>query len=675
MAIIDRQVKDRIVTRGLGLGSEDKISGSISISGNIINFVYEEKLYYPTTGIYSDIEGWHWDRTEAQTIAIDDDSKLITSSLGGIPYNLKDGIPEDMYSGNVISGCELLNVEEKDNKWIPEISTGKYSVAGVDKKLFSNNSICKVASGGEVNLSNYNYNRDDLLVAIYKRDENYRKLIFREFKDTNSIYSYKNTNDVIVINNYKLFVGADTDDTNQIKSSWEEIGVYSGIEFSRVFYLKYFGVDSASIKVAIYDGFSTNVLNNDDFILDAELGIITIKDTVDILGTVYCKYIAIPRVDIELETGTFKSNLDLKPHHYKQCNGIIEVSTEDRHLARLILSTDKDSFNYGSDSCLLTVKARNRLDKAVDEIPITLYWENDAEGEGKFEGNLDKIKIETNSSGEAFARASFPLTNFSSSKFFDTYNQAGFPTEDTQLTMADIENVYLFEYLKVDPFYGSSGLTIDVTIENDSDNKVLIINEDLASEDYKIFRNLLALDEVVKLVDTETDCFKKIYNSGFALYENNSASYKISIKEIGLNKIYLNTPVNDGITSVVLFKKNENHSGKGVPLILYDSSGKILRPDRIADGKIIYYFLSNRQDSLVKGYRIFYPKTFIVRAKAKDPATGIDIHSDEVELNISLASSYIQKIELEGVGVGSNIGVASFLGFGASTRSIYLEGN
>ena len=109
MALIDRQVRDRITSRGLGDLTLATDAAQVSFGLNVKGEVYIDRYYYPTTGVYSteeSIEGWKWDITNWQLFNDNTPGKenTIESSIGGYNYNLLDNIPETYYRGSIVNG-------------------------------------------------------------------------------------------------------------------------------------------------------------------------------------------------------------------------------------------------------------------------------------------------------------------------------------------------------------------------------------------------------------------------------------------------------------------------------------------------------------------------------------------------------------------------------------------
>lgn len=709
MALIDRQVRDRIVSRGLGntgtdLQKQDP-ENAVKKYYPIKSFVYLDKLYYPTTGVVSkeeDIKGWHWDRTTAQEYRPgNSQSKEITDHIGGYKYNLLEGTKREDYTGSVIDGCELKEIKEvpesKGFSWNPVIKTGSYSLKGIDKPLYSSSSINKIFDTASLDLSNYaaTGNLDNVTVAMYKRDEFLIKTIYREYKETNKIYKYRvgeisytyTIDDERVLDRNSNINEDNITDT--IFESLEKVGTYSSGQLNRQYYLKFF----PAIDVSVY----INRTKIDNIVVDKDLGIIKI-DNIEESGEVRVAYKAVPRIDFEMQPEVgFQSKLDIKPHNYNQSNGLIEITCEERHVASIdLISSLKngESLKYGSDSAQLTALVLNSLKQPVDEIPVT-FKSLDTKQEVYFEGNLLENVSESNSNGEAYTSINAPLSSEASSYFFSGgYPSGGFTIDTNELTeMGDVaQKAIIFEVLACDPFYGSKGITLNISsILEDSGEWYFPIETNLDSQDYKLFRNVLDKN-FVNAVDG-VDCFKVFYNSGFAKFNGNAIldslfpNYKMPIKRITKDRIYVHgVPPVTTFSSITIFQKNSNYNlstePKGVERVLYykenpDSNPILMRPNHLAPGVLHYTKLQNRQnDELVVGYRIYVPRKTRLQASCIDPATGNTILSNIISVKVELPDIYKSKIVFhENDDSASTLDIMNYISYDAVDNNFYFEGS
>ena len=703
MAIIDKNIIDNVVSRGLGLGLEknDGDSDLLTITKSIEANVYSDEYYYPTTGCFSkeEIDGWRWNRTLPQEISIVEhgEANEITTHIGGYAYSLKEGIPEDLYRGNVIQGCSLVDVIEEESKWKPALNKGSYSVKGIDKNFYSSNSFCKVLENESTNLSETIdfLQKDTFQIAIYTRDKNFVKKIFREYKEENTIYKYSLNDGAIALDSEKKYfqVGAlRSMSVNDANNSLEKVG---SLNNGNYVYLKYF--PAKDLNLYKVNGSSIELVNSSSYTLDRELGILKCNDD-EALGECYAEYKAVPRLDCELlGSGSFVSNIDLKSHKWERGNGLVEISPEDKHVTQLQLSrVDEGDLLYGGEFKSLSCLALNSKDNPVDEIDITIEC-IDTNQEIFFEGNLVKFKSPSNSDGKVFTSINAPLTSESSSYYFkvnkgdsDSYFQFAIPQEE--INQGSFNESVIFEVLSMDPFYGSDGLTFDFEIHDNE--KLKISGYQLNKDDYAMFRNLLEISESYSTQNENETNNPFVYNTGLLRSSTTPISVGIVNIEnkdgdvyITLEKGFNLSRVNDS-DSITVYKKNSKirsaNSNLGVERVLYkledeSSNIELLRPTSYLNGKLIYANLGNRfsfleKGNLVQAYRIYVPRKTKIQASCIDPATGRRISSNTLEYELTLSDIYKSELDFETSEItGSRIDTANFISYDPAGNNIYVE--
>ena len=687
MALIDRQVRDRITSRGLGDLTLATDAAQVSFGLNVKGEVYIDRYYYPTTGVYSteeSIEGWKWDITNWQLFNDNTPGKenTIESSIGGYNYNLLDNIPETYYRGSIVNGCELVGIKDLEGSWNPEINTGVYSLQGKERKVFPNESFCKIFSSETIDLNEYASlaNLDNVVVAMYERKEDFSKNIYREYKEDNAVFKYSVSNNSFSIDSERYFqVGNKNAIFGDTKKSWEKIsGPGSG---TRTFYTKYFPINNISLRQKTTNGFLA--IDEVDYKFDADLGVVSVDS--NITGEIYIAYVVLPRIDIELKTfdKLHERRLDLKSHKWGQSNILVELSTEDKNVAKLELSanlTIGQSLKYGEDVALVKAIALDARDNVVDEIEVNFEC-LDNKQEVRYEGNLLRVLKITNSSGEAFTLINAPLSTAASSYLFQKNDAHQFSISSEEIANGeDIQNKAItFEVLKVDPLFGSTGLALEAVWEQSSRSFKVVQN--LESSDYSIYRNLMT-----NIRETDNDCFKIVYNSGILAGVIHNRNFYIS--KVDSERVYLGGDIrltDGGTYNIKIFKRNEKEStsiesssrtSQGLERVLYESqdgSLKLLKPDTVSNGLLTYTKLQNRLlDDLVIGYRIFIPRKTRLQAKCIDPATGITIYSNILEVNTELPEIYKSHLELDGD--QSTIDIGNFLSYSPVDGSkIYFE--
>lgn len=686
MSLVINKLKNKIATRGLG-GSGVLVQ-AFTFRVFLRAVVREEIEYHPTTGVLSqeeEIEGWCYDKAPPQDYS-NIESTVITS-IGGYKYNLDEGLVNSDFRGSCI-GCELIDVEEKYTDkiiWNPRVEVGNYSVNGQEKRLFSNGSVCFVAESSELVFESDTWKY--LLVgtsqaAIYKRDEFFVNSVYKRFE----LEIDEPTNKISIENFKEKQIGLNDakDDT------WESFGHVSQ---GHKTYLKYFPIKDLTLHGVI--GREVVPLATDvDYILDSETGTISWKT--DGIVAVYGKYTAIPRVDIEVIENYFSSNINLKPYLYKQASGIIEISPEEKNLHNIDLSADRNEVSVGAETRFLTAKATNKNGKTVDEIKITFHEVDEV----LYEGNLKELVKTTNASGEAFARASFPFRNNSLSNFIPisevSHNQEGsyFYVPDDVLESADLNDFYLFEVLKVDPFLGSNGIEfkqVNISAVNGVANEFEVtLSEEISlkKELYKLHRNDLKNPLNIPK-ETEINCFEMIYNVGNIKIDESTLDFVILNvnKNIIRIKAHSNMANNNivGTKTIKLFLKNENEEGLGVDRLCYTVNGDPLKPSKVQFSnynKEIHFNVklkdnvdttsgNGRTDGeIVSGYRIFYPKVKKFICSGIDPATGNQVFSNQVEITTTLSDKYKNELHVYNPNNDvSRLGGASYLTINPDTEN------
>ena len=677
MALVERQVTEKIVSRGLGDSKRTEAEEVHSVDLEVNVTVWQDKLYYPTTGTFSkeeNVNGWYWDRTHSQAY-----SKIptheIKTSVGGALYLESEGIPKDYYNGYVIAGCELLDIEKVEATWLPVLKTGSYSVNGKDKVLYSSNSICKRAEENATTILS-NLNKDNISVAIYSRDDDFVKSVYREYKEGGAIYSYLWDENNLTIPKNTLTIGnPNTADKNAL----EYAGIATGSEQN--LYTKYFPLKSIDVFVG---NDLSQLRESVDFTIDKDFGVIQLKDN-GTPGNVYCRYVAVPRIDIEVEASRgFKGTCDLKPHSSKQANGIIEISSEDRHVSKikLTLANQTNPLQYSSGSKGVKATCLDSKGNPVDEVEVVLYNLSTFK-EIKYEGNLEEQKLVTNSDGEVITVISAPLNNNSSSFFFENYSN-GFRLNEREVDIVNsnvLESALVFEILKVDPFHGSNGITLSLEWDASKNAYKIVGGANFTNADYKIFRNLIN-NELVKGKSSEAACYELFYNSGFISYDERNTTKLLPILKISNSHIWLAGSRED-LDQVKIFKKNENNRGLGFEHLLYEeneSSYSPIKANSFLNNLLRFNALNERNDNntnIVSGYRVVVPRKEQLQAKCVDPATGITIVSNIVDVALKLPDVYKTKITLDNENdqiAQVRIGVKSYLSVDAVGNTLVIGG-
>ena len=382
---------------------------------------------------------------------------------------------------------------------------------------------------------------------------------------------------------------------------------------------------------------------------------------------IYVNYKAVPRVDYDvLEENFDDKKINLKPYKKINSNGILELSIEEKHVSKINLTCDKPNIIsniFGtlyvqSDASKITAEVLNSNGKAVDEIKV-----NFEASKGNFEGIVPTISKVTNLSGEAFTSYSYEY-NEDSLQIFANPNEVNGTSYFEVGAMppgVTVEDITIFQSLKIDPFQGSLGRNYtvsDIEILPETRFVKIILEEDvLDPADYKtMYTQNFALEDEDRGYSRGQDLNADLPMQGYFNYGLAVFSYDNLIKRSAIiRSVEKNIVVIEGINSLIipskitLFKRGElkydqnNNSSHDRLLYKYDQNSMSflpLKPTRIV-GQRIYFDntlipLGNPADEskIVAGYKIFLSQLVSLKANAIDPATGFLISSNEIKMKV-----------------------------------------
>jgi len=378
----------------------------------------------------------------------------------------------------------------------------------------------------------------------------------------------------------------------------------------------------------------------------------------------YVSYKAYPRLDYEIKEELFwDSKINVKPYKKLDSGGILEISPQEKHVSYLKLEADKnlignnlyDKLFVQSGSAVIKATAYNSNDKPVPEMLVTFEAEM-----GRFEGDSSSIAKVSNLLGEARTSYSVPYVDYDNFNYVDIAH-IGAHTRvrlDRVSPGNSIDDFYLFQTLKTDPYYGSLGRKYYIDsweADNSFDGNSRLINVYLNEvvedeEEYETYQVLERNDEVTNVTDI---CQPLVGNYGYAyLYQNSVISRRLLIHKVDRNKIVLldkfRNQDNFNPDEVVIFKRNElEFNGSGVERVAYQyetTSDKFVRlkPSRISNGYLWYDNLLlppgslTDRNNLIAGYKIYYGKLVKLVAKTIDPASGRIVVSNDIRISVDL---------------------------------------
>lgn len=451
--------------------------------------------------------------------------------------------------------------------------------------------------------------------------------------------------------------------------------------------------------------------NFESFEEGKKIEVVSIGKKLNTADQVFICYEHVPRVDFEVIEGEFwNNNINLKPYTKIESNGILEIGVDEKHLSKIELSCDKEEITENvfqtlyvqQDSTILKATALNGEDKPLEEQDIVFHSE-----EGAFEGDALKEILEvTNSNGEAHTTFSYPYKDNSLSSVSKSYftNGSSYLKVDSIPVGAQVDDISVFQILKTDSYFGSSGLKLkalsiqDYYLNNYKYKRIEIEGDVEDKADYQSNQLYLSSPDADRIVRenllTDGNSSKDAYNFAVCLveFDNGTKSHKAAIKQIVGESVVIfenqsiEREIAEGsiISGVRLFKKDEmifeeqslSKDMRGVNRILYSYSidnerYERLKPSRIQGNKIwfdnIHLPESDLHDftNIVAGYKIIMPRMVKVYATGIDPATGLEIRSNRISIKVDFPS-YLKtdlgfKFKEEGNEISSGLGGTNFI--------------
>lgn len=259
---------------------------------NLVSTVYNRKGIDGLTGVMSEEgpEGWIWDRNMIQNNLVS--STIHEGHVGGIEYNLDEGVSIEDWNNFAYSNIKLKEiemVEEETNKWTPTFTTGEYFLYGKKKKLYSSYSISKSAvrkdNSFECELEG-DFKIDSISAAIFTRNKNSVKYIHREwmYNQNEEKYFYYIEGNILKTNSDEsINLIRSFEDVEELKLVSERKG--SSNPNGRTIFSKFFPIEKGTLRVFATRG--KDIVEFEDFsgskIPEGKYGFVCDYD----LGTVF----------------------------------------------------------------------------------------------------------------------------------------------------------------------------------------------------------------------------------------------------------------------------------------------------------------------------------------------------------------------------------------------------
>jgi hypothetical protein len=404
-------------------------------------------------------------------------------------------------------------------------------------------------------------------------------------------------------------------------------------------------------------------------------------------NNLYVAYEAVPRIDYEIYSNEnenlTRSNLDcdLKPYTSSDSAGLIEINPYEKHISRLEILHDLDpdqSLIMGVETTKVTAIAYNSSGGRVKEAEVVFHCDA-----GLFNNNQKQFTSVTNEVGEAYAYYYWPYNEADSYSFItgDNVQHESVPALGnltiTKLHIA-AENIstdfggdlFLFQVLKIDPFYGYFGeeYTIIQVLAADQDRHRLLLDKPLKNEEEYITNQMMFPEnEMLSSSDELPFCQESTNNYGLGYVEMDTGIYrKVLIQDVLLDdRILIKASLREGETfvnkTIKLFKRSELRFDPSLVedrgfsfdrLMFKDGGGDELEPIKPAASGIVdvdgskmleLTFIANlpladliNDLNIVAGYKIFLNRRATLTATALDPASGRSIQSNLLRIEITL---------------------------------------
>lgn len=417
----------------------------------------------------------------------------------------------------------------------------------------------------------------------------------------------------------------------------------------------------------------------------------------------YMSYTAIPRIDYEVsnkEELLLRSDetIDLKPYRSIENSGLIEINPYEKHISSIELSstlTPGASLKMGVETLKLTAEVLNSAGGRVKEADVYFYCDF-----GFFNNGSKEYFTRSNKEGEAFSYYNWPY-NERDSYLWVTGD--GVTTIDGRSVLKigisgtssrEIENVNVFQSLKIDPFYGFGGqkLTIESVEELENDQLRITFTTPIRDIEEYVGNQMMFLENETQFGN---DLCTATNNHGYAFVKDISnrdvRCHILGIENnntIIINKNYIAANLYRRPSGEMrLYKSKElqysrnrrRETGLTFDRLLYiDEGNASLTPLRAedwhTDADYLYIIYparvtlpaasEYREENIVAGYKIFLNKKATIHAETLDPATGRTIQSNRLTIDVTLPDFLrtTEGFQLSGENIdGSGIGGSTFL--------------
>jgi hypothetical protein len=416
----------------------------------------------------------------------------------------------------------------------------------------------------------------------------------------------------------------------------------------------------------------------------------------------YMMYEATVRIDYEIAEEEFlyrsDNKINLKPYKTSDSAGLIEINPFEKHVSYVELAATSDEIVMGLESVRLDATVFNTSGARVKEVETFFYCDF-----GSFNNGNKIYRTQSNQDGESFAYYTWAYNEKDSYEWItgddvihgadNTGTVLYFDATGVSINASQVSSVSIFQTLKVDPFYGYGKKFYISSSSINGEDVLLTFDKEIENIEEYIGNQMMYTENITQ--ESEVMCPESTNNHAFGFIKSGGQAIKFIVTGV-IDKKTIKTKngfFEDGFIFdnklVELYKGNETEysptlreeRGFSFDRLLYWDDGNNLVPIRPSsiDEPIIdispkhsISFLNrilpmpdeNDPLNIVAGYKVFLDKKAKIYAKVKDPATGREIRSNTITINVTLPA-FLKSNDGFKIGnsseEGSGFGGANFL--------------
>ena len=687
MSIIARDLSNGGIPAGLGGTPEvaPDLCENRQVSLQIKANVQADINYFPATGIFSkeeDIKGWVYNKSMTQNLH--EKRNRIETSIGGVNTNLDEGQVKETWFSNKKSGLQIKSIEDVKVKRNVKIDTGEYSIFHKSKKLYTNESSNVLIKGTNTILPAESL--ESLSVVLFKRDNEYTNIPYKEWKYSNSNESLTPTQFVLTENEdatFTLEVAADSYSKN-IKTKVSNVegnitateeNVECKLEFkgfgnnnSRTIYSEFFPIKKENLIVfyKVGNGYTAakfledytfddlNDFNTVKFKVDESRGIITTTGRT-----------ATPLRIREWSAGTkviktFEETKEFPESGFLQIeqNGETEYLEYKEKTKYGFANVERGLFGSDVIDNIVNLSAIYKPKGAAIPLDSKIYISYTAVPRVDFEVNVKDKDLcfsdyQFNMKPQLFLRQNGILALSCTDKHLSYI--------ELSISKEEIEGTGVYGPLNIG--YDSAVFTAELV-----DNKGNPVDELLTT--FKSIENHIEFEGDSTSITNISNNEGFARTVGFVNYQENKIKHAFNTMQV--HERYFSVEVPEQLSAdikthdIFVFERMEAGDSEEERLVYQYNTERDkylpLQPISIVrDGNVTKFIFDidealSIQEGRTKGFYVYYSKICNVYCEAEDPATGRIIRSNVIKVKIdlpkALKGAYINDSVLEAVGFG-----------------------